>query len=161
MKAFQTPLEELKDFEDLSNQLKTLQGIVLISGCIDAGKPHMIYGIGDGFSKVVVASSEQKAKELYEEYRFFDKEAVYFPAKDILFYQSDIHGNLLTQERILALQAISEREQVTLFTTFDGLMNKLAEPFYFTDAVKKFIIGDVVDLARLEKELVAMGYVRN
>lgn len=161
MKAFQTPLEELKDFEDLSKQLQTLQGTVLVSGCIDAGKPHMISGIGDGFSKVVVASSEQKAKELYEEYRFFDKEAVYFPAKDILFYQSDIHGNLLTRERILALQAISERKKITLFTTFDGLMNELAEPFYFTDAVKKFAIGDAVDLAKLEKELVAMGYVRN
>ena len=86
MKAFQAPLTELKDFEDLSEQLCTLQGLALVSGCIDAGKPHMIYGIGDGFSKVVVASSEQKARELYEEYRFFDKEAVYFPAKDILFY---------------------------------------------------------------------------
>ena len=65
MKAFQTPLEELKDFEDLSEQLRTLQGLALVSGCIDAGKPHMIYGIGGDFSKVVVASSEQKAKELY------------------------------------------------------------------------------------------------
>ena len=161
MKAFQTPLEELKDFEDLSEQLRTLQGLALVSGCIDAGKPHMIYGIGGDFSKVVVASSEQKAKELYEEYRFFDKEAVYFPAKDILFYQSDIHGNLLTKERIMALQAIYERKHVTLFTTFDALMNELAEPFYFTDAVKKFAIGDTIDMAKLQKELINMGYVRN
>lgn len=28
---------------------------------------------------------EQRAKEIYEEYRFFDPKAAYYPAKDILF----------------------------------------------------------------------------
>jgi len=86
----------------------------------------------------VVAASEQKAKELCEEYRFFEKEAVYFPAKDILFYQADIHGNLLTQERIRTLKAVSEQTGVTVFTTFDALMNEMAEPKSFTAAVQKF-----------------------
>ena len=53
---------------------------------------------------------EQKAKELYDEYSFFDKEVVYYPSKDVLFYQSDIRGNLLTAERIRALKAIHEQE---------------------------------------------------
>ena len=111
-------------------------------------------------NRIVVAASEQKAKELCEEYRFFEKEAVYFPAKDILFYQADIHGNLLTQERIRTLKAVSEQTGVTVFTTFDALMNEMAEPKSFTAAVKKFEIGDTVNLQELEKELGEMGYVR-
>lgn len=160
--TFQKPLEELKDFEDLTEQLKTLRGIVLVSGCIDAGKPHMIDGLNNGLAnKVVVTFSEQKAKELCEEYRFFNKEALYFPAKDILFYQSDIHGKLLTQERIKVLRAIAEQKNATIFTTFDGLMNEMAGPENFYAAVKHFKTGDTVDLQQLEKELVGMGYTRN
>lgn len=162
MDTFRKPLEELKDFEDLTESLKTLTGFVSVSGCIDAEKPHLIYGIKDGVeSKIIVASSEQKAKELYEEYRFFDKEAVYFPAKDILFYQADIRGNLLTQERIKTLKAVAEQKSVTIFTTFDALMNEMAEPENFLVSVKRFEIGDTVNLQQLEKELVDMGYVRN
>ena len=162
MNTFQKPLEELKDFEDLKEQLKTLQGTVQVSGCIDAGKPHMMYGMdNERYHKIIVTFHEQKAKELYEEYRFFDKSAVYFPAKDILFYQSDIHGNLLTQERIQALKAIAEQEEVTLITTFDGLMNQMAEQERFTSSIKKVALGDTIDLAKLEKDLVLMGYVRN
>ncbi len=67
-----------------------------------------------------------EAKELYDEYSFFDKEVVYYPSKDVLFYQSDIRGNLLTAERIRALKAIREQERVTIVTTFDALMNTMA-----------------------------------
>ena len=161
MDTFKKPLEELKDYSDLVESLKKDSGFFAVSGCIDAEKPHLIYGAGSGMkNRIVVAASEQKAKELCEEYRFFEKEAVYFPAKDILFYQADIHGNLLTQERIRTLKAVSEQTGVTVFTTFDALMNEMAEPKSFTAAVKKFEIGDTVNLQELEKELVEMGYVR-
>ena len=161
MDTFKKPLEELKDYSDLIESLKKDSGFFAVSGCIDAEKPHLIYGAGSGMkNRIVVAASEQKAKELCEEYRFFEKEAVYFPAKDILFYQADIHGNLLTQERIRTLKAVSEQTGVTVFTTFDALMNEMAEPKSFTAAVKKFEIGDTVNLQELEKELVEMGYVR-
>ena len=161
MDTFKKPLEELKDYSDLVESLKKDSGFFAVSGCIDAEKPHLIYGAGSGMkNRIVVAASEQKAKELCEEYRFFEKEAVYFPAKDILFYQADIHGNLLTQERIRTLKAVSEQTGVTVFTTFDALMNEMAEPKSFTAAVQKFEIGDTVNLQELEKELVEMGYVR-
>ncbi len=162
MDTFKKPLEELKDYLDLTETLKRQSGFFSVSGCIDAQKPHLIYGTGStAKNRIVVAASEQKAKELCEEYRFFEKEAVYFPAKDILFYQADIHGNLLTQERIRTLKAVAEQSKVTVFTTFDGLMNEMAEPKNFVAAVKKFAVGDTVNLQELEKELVNMGYVRN
>lgn len=55
----------------------------------------------DGFrNKIIVTFNEQKAREILEDYRFFDRETLYFPAKDILFYQSDIRSNQLTGERL-------------------------------------------------------------
>ena len=71
MKAFLEPLRELEELERLEAQLKKEPGVQMISGCIDPEKPHLIYGIGNGFkNKIIVTFSEQKAKELYEEYLF-------------------------------------------------------------------------------------------
>ena len=97
MKTFTQPMQGLKEFEDLEAALPKLSGVIQISGCIDAAKPHMMYSIGNGSgNRIIVTFQEQKAKELAEEYRFFDPNVAYYPAKDILFYQSDIRGNVLT-----------------------------------------------------------------
>ena len=90
MRAFTEPLHELSGFEEMTKEAQKT-GLITISGCIDAQKSHMIYGIGNGRkNKVIVTFHEQKAKELYDDYRFFEPNTVYYPAKDILFYQSDI-----------------------------------------------------------------------
>ena len=102
----------------------SLRGIAQVSGCIDTQKPHFIYSLmEEKNSGVIVTFEEQKARELYENYRFFDRDAVYYPAKDVLFYQSDIRGNLLTAERLTTIKALLERERVTVITTFDALIN--------------------------------------
>ena len=104
MQAFLQPLTEWKDYEAIERRLKDLKGSIEISGCMDAQKSHLIYGIGARtYSRLVVTFQEQKAKELFEDYRFFDENVLYFPAKDVLFYQSDLRGNALTRERLTVL----------------------------------------------------------
>ncbi len=158
MRAFTEPLQELSGFEEMTREAQKA-GLITISGCIDAQKSHMIYGIGnDRRKKVIVTFHEQKAKELYDDYRFFDPNAVYYPAKDILFYQSDIRGNLLTAERIRALRAIHEQQEVTVITTFDALMNTMAPPQTLWDSIRQIEPGDTVILDELVARLVQMGY---
>ncbi len=159
MRAFLEPLERLEEIKKLKDKLKNEKGVQMVSGCIDSQKPHLIYGIGGEFSnKLIVTFNEQRAREIYEEYLFFDNQAVYYPAKDILFYQSDIRGNVLTRERIFALKRIAEGKGVTLVTTYDALMNKMPEPGQFISSVKTYHVGDTVDLESLKEKLVEMGY---
>ena len=160
MKAFIEPLQELSGYEDMTKAAMQ-PGLVTISGCIDAQKPHMIYTLGRTRSRrLIVTFHEQKAKELYDDYRFFDPSVVYYPAKDVLFYQSDIRGNLLTAERISALRAIHENEQVTVITTFDALMNTMPRDAQVWDSVLHIAQGDTLDLDALVEQLVRMGYER-
>ena len=143
MKSFTAPLKELQGLEAAEEALLKSVGPIQISGCIDAVKPHMIYSINNGSkSRIIVTFHEQKAKELYEEYRFFDKRTAYYPAKDILFYQSDIRGNVLTAERINALKMLTEEEHCTIITTFDGLMNPMPVPERFEKEVITLAVGD-------------------
>lgn len=159
MKTFVQPLENLNGFSEMVKSATKAKGLYSITGCIDAQKPHMIYAFNNGLcNKVIVTFSEQRAKELYEDYRFFEPNVVYYPAKDVLFYQSDIRGNVLTAERIRALKAIRELERVTLITTFDALMNTQASPDKIWDSVLRLAPGDEVDLEAVKAQLVRMGY---
>ena len=134
-------------------------GLYSVTGCMDAQKPHMMYASSDGKkNQIIVTFHEQKAKELYEEYRFFEPETVYYPAKDILFYQADIRGNVLTAERIRALKAIHEKERVTVITTFDALMNTQAPPEKLWKSVITLISGEELSLEEVAAQLVRMGY---
>lgn len=157
MKTFVEPLQSLSGFEDM---IKTAEnkGLISITGCIDQQKPHLIYGFGDRKNKLIVTANEQRARELYDDYRFFDKNVVYYPAKDVLFYQSDLRGNLLTSERINALKSIRENEYTTLVTTFDALMNTMAMPQNLWDGILQIKPGDEIDLKKIADELVALGY---
>ena len=159
MRAFVEPLRELTGFAEMTDTAEKQKGLISITGCIDAQKPHMIYSFGNTKrNKVIVTFDELKAKELYEDYRFFDPDAVYYPAKDVLFYQSDIRGNVLTAERLNALKAIHEKEYVTLITTYDALMNTMAPAADMWENIMRLDTGDVIDLDEVVAGLIRMGY---
>ncbi len=159
MKVFTEPLLELSGFAEMTKLTKKEKGLVSVTGCIDAQKPHMIYSFNDGKkNKLIVTFQEQRAKEIYEEYSFFDSDIVYYPAKDVLFYQSDIRGNLMTAERIRAIKALRERDNVTLVTTFDALMNTMSPAQKIWDSIIRLEPGQTIDLDKITTELVEMGY---
>ena len=157
MKAFLEPFESLVDVESLREALRRNGKVYDITGCAD--KAHLVFGIGhDVRSKLIVTTDEMKARELYEEYRFYEQDCVYFPAKDLLFYQSDIRGNALTRDRMTAIEAILCQEHCTVITTIDALMNKLPAKEYFENGMIAISAEDTIELEALRKKLVAMGY---
>ena len=93
-----------------------------ITGCVSSQKTHMMYALGDGCPyKVIACSSETKAKQVYEEYRFLGGETYLYPAKDLLFYQADLRNKALVKERMEVLQAVITRPSLTVVTSFDAL----------------------------------------
>ena len=90
------PLKELAEFEELCKNKKKDAGMIRVCGCVNSQKSHMMYAIGDGCKyKVIACSSETKAKQIYEEYRFLDNNTYLYPAKDFLFYKADIRSKEL------------------------------------------------------------------
>ena len=123
MKALLAPLKEIGEYEKIQSLLKKGKEAVLLTGCVDSQKLHMIYGFNDGFDvKIIVTFSDLKARELMEDARLYDRNVYYYPAKDLIFYQADIHGNQLVKERIQVLRHVLGSEQVTIVTTFSALM---------------------------------------
>ncbi|MDE6015414.1 MAG: transcription-repair coupling factor [Acetatifactor sp.] len=171
MQALLAPLKELAEYgsmreviEKQSESAKQDAGgqprnrIMALTGCVDAQKLHMIYGLSDGLRcKVIVTYSDIKAKELYEEYKFYDRNVTLYPAKDLIFFQADIHGNQLVRERICTLRRLMERKPLTIITTYAALMT----PQVLWDRERDVIRvsrGGSLNESELARQLVAMGY---
>ena len=162
MRALLAPLEELGAYEEVKKMLARDTVSVALSGCVDSQKLHMIYGLGEAFRyKIIVTFSDLRAKELYEDYRFYDRNAILYPAKDLIFFQADIHGNQLTTERIKCLRRLMEGRPATVITTYDALM----APQPPIDAWKRHVIRigrqSRVEESELAARLVELGYEKN
>ncbi len=159
MKTVLAPMEALADFVNLRDELRIHPGMYDMSGCIDAAKPQMIYGIGhDARVKLVVVSDERKAKNLAEELGWFEDKVLYYPAKDFLFYQSDIRGNALTRERMQVVEALQSDEPMTIVCTMAGLMNRLPELSVYSSNVLHVKTEEDITVKEWRLQLAGLGY---
>ena len=160
MQALLAPLRELAEYDRVRDALTKGREQVALTGCVDSQKLHMIFGLSDGFRyKVIVTYSDIKAKEIYEEYKFYDRNVMLYPAKDLIFFQADIHGNQLTRERIRTLRRIMERKPVTVVTTYAALMTP--QVMWEEGDIIEVERGGSINESSLAKKLVTMGYEKS
>ena len=155
------PLKELAEFEELCKNKKKDAGMIRVCGCVNSQKSHMMYAIGDGCKyKVIACSSETKAKQIYEEYRFLDNNTYLYPAKDFLFYKADIRSKELVKQRMEGIQAVLSGTPVTIVTSLDGFMDHLAPKESIEEKVLKIQNDSVLKLDEMAERLSDVGYDR-
>ena len=151
----------MKPEEGIINQITDAmkEGMVLVGGCVPSQMEHLIFHLGEGFGgKVILTFDEQKALEILNNYRAFDKAAVYYPAKDPLFEKADIRGSFLSEQRLEVVKRLFSGERLTVITTLDALAEELQS---FDEIRKELIVirtGDSLDVPSLTTKLVEMGY---
>ena len=161
MKAFMTPLQGLAEFEQIKEKSKTNKGILQVSGCMESQKSHLMYGLSRiAPYRLILAEDERRAREIYEDYRFYDRKVYSYPAKDLLFFQADIHGNLLIRQRMKVIKALLEEKELTVVTSIDGCMDFLESLEKIKEQLIHYESDSTVDTEQLKNQLVALGYER-
>lgn len=165
MKTFYAPLSELAGIEQLKKDFEVTGQPVMISGCIDTQKIHLVHAaINDYRFRLIITSDEAKAREMQEDSRFFDKSSIYYPAKDFIFYSADVHGNQLAGERLRCIQKIiaaqDNKTNITVITTIDGCVDMLMPLQRYRDNIIHFKNSDIIDTEKLISKLVGIGYTR-
>lgn len=169
MNSLVKPLIQMNEFNDIKTALNKEGGLVLVSGCIDSQKTHFMYALSEAENetdktdkkfknKIIIAGNELKAKELYEDYKFFNRDVFLYPAKDLIFYNADIHGNLITKQRLGVIKALIEENGVTVILTLDALMDYLVPLNVIKEAVINISIESIIDIDKLKSELIYLGY---
>jgi transcription-repair coupling factor (superfamily II helicase) len=167
LNTFFDPVNNTAAVEQLNKELGKDGGrTVLISGCIDTQKVHISSAIASGYKyMLIVTSDEAKARKMCDDASFFNKEAIYYPAKDAIFYSADVHGNQITGERLRCISRIINHSRtgegvLTVVTTMDGIADRLIPVERFKEAVITLDYSSEIDTERLAKKLVAIGFVR-
>ena len=166
--ALSTPFSALGELERVKDEIKKGACNIQITGCIDSGLVHMMKLVSDDSNrsckattnnkKIILTFSEQKASEIYEDMKFFDKSTYYYPSKDFIFYSAGFKGKQIVTERMRVLKAIIEQEPATIITTLDSLMDKLAPLSIIKDSSIVIDYDSIIDLEAFTIKLVSMGY---
>ncbi len=175
MQTFVAPLRELAEVQEIEEKLMKGTGIIALSGCIEAQKANMIYGLSYDAMRmrsrsadanvpmeecVIVTENELTAKVLQENLSFYLPDVLIYPAKDLLFYQADLASNLLDVQRMRVFRALLERERPVIIAPVSALMDPVTERSEMAAAVLELASDTEEDLERLRRQLVKLGYER-
>ncbi len=173
MQALTAPLRELADFDEIRRLARKKKGMLRINGCVTSQKTHLMAALSDGcFYKVIACSSAEKARQVYEEYKFLSADTWLYPAKDLLFYDVDVKSRDLVSERMRVLQALFMAEAAagdgrpadgsfTVVTTFDAFMDGLLPKEEIRSRILRIGSTDTLDLEDEALTLVKLGYERD
>ena len=160
-RVFANQLTELAEYEEMNQDLNRGNGPVQISGCMDSQKVHLMEEAGERLRwKLVVTYDDSRAKEIYEDFKCFRNSVYLYPSRDLLFYAADIHGNLLTKQRLQVLKHLIEDDDGVVVTTLDGLMDHLLPLWAVKEQILTVKTGEAIDVERWKELLVDLGYER-
>lgn len=153
------PLSGSEIYKNIINDTKRGRYPLVISGCVDSQKSHLIANVaGKHKCRLVLTYREEKAKEIYEDLKFFEEHVCYYPSKDVLFYSADIHSSSTTSQRIRALKEISLGQDLTIVAGIDVLLERMMPADIFRGSVITLEEGQVAEEAALRIKFTEMGY---
>lgn len=103
-------------------------GFVNVTGTTGEGtdRVFMMQGIGDDASvRLILTYNDRRAEELYSDMKFYGRDVYMYPAKDILFFSADVHGNAITRRRMEVLRRLATGEPCTIIATVDAMYDKI------------------------------------
>lgn len=161
MSIFANPLTDLLEYEDFSRDFLKGTDPVGMTGCIDSEKVHLMSTfLNQDKVQLVVTYSEQRAREIEEDYKLFSSQVYVIPPRDLIFFNADLQGKAIIAERMKAFEALYKNEAKVIITTIDALMSA-AVPF---ESLMNYVIeikaGGELDLDKLKHQLTVMGYER-
>ncbi|MCI2049454.1 MAG: transcription-repair coupling factor [Lachnospiraceae bacterium] len=162
------PLKESESFRKAEALLRPQAGAVLADGCADSQKIHLAFALSeapDGAkqapNRLFLTYSDLRAREIYEDCCLYDRNAVLFPARDLIFYQADLRSRDIEKQRLSCLRRISERRSVTVVTTFSALMTPQVPLQVLRENIFPVSRGETISEETIASRLTAMGYERN
>lgn len=162
-KGLVEPLLELEGMQEALAQLELGQSVKMIN-LVDACKGHLIYGISQLLQSpaVIVTYDEQRCENLRSDLEALaGKESVLvYPARDLLFYNADVRSMEILSQRLKVIDALINQKATYIIIPVEALINPLSPSETFKSFIQTIAVGDTVQLTKLEKKLIQMGYER-
>ena len=161
MNLLTEPLLESKEVKEAVNHIEKKKLPILITGCMDAEKSNIIETLSSAAGKrhrIIVAYDEIRAREIAADMKLYDKKAMLYPAKDIMFFSADIHGNAIVSGRLEVLKRLIEDEASTIVLSLEAGLDRVLPLSYVKEKIVKLSVGDSYDITGLGRSLSELGF---
>ncbi len=156
-------LDKNEDYIKLKKDIECNVTPILTAGVIDTQKSHIIAAIAQSLdrSSLIITNSELRAKEIYNDLKFFLKDKVQlYPSKDVIFYWADVKSLDIIKERFEIISRLVTGEKTAVVLSVEALFDRLVPRNVFESFIINIKVGDKLDIQELCRQLVFMGYER-
>ena len=161
MRTILEPLNEMPGFAAVREKLKKDSGPLMIEGCVDDMKCHLTAFVGEGYAqKLIIAPTDARAREIEEDYRFFERNVFYYPSKDAIFFEADVHSSLIMSQRLAAVRKLMDGEPVTVVAGAGALLDSILPLEKLRENCLDLHVGDVLQTDRFAAQMTAIGFER-
>ncbi len=162
-KGLIAPLLALPGMAELIESIQLGKNVKVIN-MVDACKAHFVYSVGAYTHApiVVLTYDELSTKQMAEDMEALkgkDKVLIY-PARDILFYNADVHSMDITSARLKVIDALINKKDVVIILPVEALLNPLSPKATWESYVKELHVGETLNVTQFEAQMIQMGYER-
>lgn len=156
-------IADLVQNEKFGAYLQTLKNDqILISGLSDMGKVQVIGSTNSAIPNniLVITYNELKARQIFQDIKFFTDKVIYFPKKELVTYDYIAGSHDLLHERIDNLNKIFRGEANIIVVGIECLMQNMIAKDTLYQNIISLKTGEEVELEILKEKLVHLGYER-
>ncbi len=156
------PLYELNSFNSLLENLKD-ETTILANGISEGQKSHLINAILENNKNgLIITNDEVNAKKTYNNLQYFlGNNVVFYPAKDIIFYNADVKSMDIVKERFKAINKLVNDESVVVILSVEALFDRLTPYDTFKNFIFDLKVGETINIHDITSKLNSMGYKRS
>lgn len=147
----------------LLNDIKSDKVDLSVFGLTDSQKAHMIYSLNVYSNKpsCIVCSNNMQAKKMMQDLKFYSEiEIVYFPAREIVYYDIEAESKEIENARMYAIERILSGKNVIIVTTIDAVLQKMLPIDNYRNLSLEFNLDSKVDINEILSKLTNLGYER-
>lgn len=157
-------LKNSTDYLRVIDDIKKSSGNVSIIGLSDSQKAHMICSIYNDTKKpvVIVCNNILQARKFIQDLQFFTQDQIiYFPARNIVYYDIQAQSRDIQNQRLFAIDNIMKGQAKIIVTTIDALTQKMMPINSYDNLGVHIDLNSKIDLEMLVQKLSKLGYQRS
>jgi len=155
--------EKIEKLNKIEQYKLNTKGVIQIAGVVDSSISFISAYIADSFNRqgLIIATSENKAKRIYENLQFFTKKKIiYLQGIQQVFFKFDAKSHTVLSERISSLIEIINNDNCIVVTSIEGALKKMVPKNDFLKNVYKISVGNTIEIEELNYKLLNLGYER-
>ncbi len=148
-------------FNEILDSIKQKNASICFKNVMDIQKALYIYNLTKSSKNcsVVVCSNVLTANKMIQDLKFFsDIDIIYFPAKQIIYYDVEAQSKEIQNARMYALSKLNENNKKIIVTTIDSLMLPMIPQRTNIDETILIKKDEEINFTKLAQKLVEYGY---